>query len=109
MGSESLGVPPLRAPQEGISGVWDIDSGKMTTGISNAHLGNVQSLALRYSGNFLFSGGEDGKIHMFDLNDRFSKGVVKPIFAGLSTWSRYYCLHLSFPGLFRLQATEGLH
>lgn len=63
--------------------VWDIDSGKPITVISSSHLGNVPSLARSYEGNLLFSGGEDGVIHMFDLNGQIGNGVVKPIL----TWN----------------------
>lgn len=47
--------------------VWDINSGTVLTTVSNAHVGNTFSLARSHTGNLVFTGGEDGKIHMFEI------------------------------------------
>lgn len=47
--------------------VWETSSGSLITVIENAHNGNAYSLARSRTGDFLFTGGEDGAIHMFEI------------------------------------------
>lgn len=47
--------------------IWDSNCGTLMTVIQNAHVGNTYSLARSHTGNFLFTGGEDGAIHMFEI------------------------------------------
>ncbi|XP_042515594.1 F-box/WD-40 repeat-containing protein At5g21040 [Macadamia integrifolia] len=47
--------------------MWDIDSGDQLTMIENVHTGNTCALARSYMGDLLFTGGEDGAIHMFEI------------------------------------------
>lgn len=47
--------------------VWDTNSGTLLTVINSAHVGNTYSLARSHAGDFIFTGGEDGSIHMFEV------------------------------------------
>ncbi|XP_050369693.1 F-box/WD-40 repeat-containing protein At5g21040 [Argentina anserina] len=47
--------------------VWDTNSGNLMTLIHNAHVGKSCSLARNHKGDFLFTGGEDGAIHMYEI------------------------------------------
>ena len=47
--------------------IWDIGSGELVDVVPNAHEGKASSLAQSYSGDLLFTGGEDGAIHMFEV------------------------------------------
>lgn len=46
---------------------WDTNSGNLEAVIRGAHVGNTYSLARSHAGDFLFTGGEDGAIHMFEV------------------------------------------
>lgn len=78
--------------------VWDTNSGTPIAVINNAHVGNTYSLARSHSGNLLFTGGEDGVIHMFEIADRISGNVRR-----VSTWIPHtgpiYSLAFEFPWL----------
>lgn len=49
--------------------VWDTSSGELATVIHDAHVGKAYALARSHTGDFLFTGGEDGTIHMFDITN----------------------------------------
>ncbi|XP_061352017.1 F-box/WD-40 repeat-containing protein At5g21040 [Gastrolobium bilobum] len=52
--------------------VWDTNSGTLMTIVYNAHAGNTYALARSHTGDFLFTGGEDGAIHMYEIiNDGY--------------------------------------
>ncbi|KAB1226408.1 hypothetical protein CJ030_MR1G002892 [Morella rubra] len=53
--------------------VWDSNCGTLINIICNAHVGNTYSLARTQNGNFLFTGGEDGAIHMFEIGNHCRK------------------------------------
>ncbi|KAF9597295.1 hypothetical protein IFM89_016436, partial [Coptis chinensis] len=76
--------------------VWDIDTGNLLTAIQNAHVGNTCSLARSHTGNLLFTGGEDGTIHMFEISEKFNVSKV-------ATWSPHtgavHSLAFEFPWL----------
>lgn len=79
--------------------VWDTNSGILLTVISNAHVGNAYSLARSHTGNFLFTGGEDGVIHMFEfLSDCMGSNASE-----VSTWIPHsgpvHSLAFEFPWL----------
>lgn len=62
--------------------VWDTNSGTIMTVFHGAHAGNASSLARSCTGDFLFTGGEDGAIHMFEiLNDRNETNLFQ-----VATW-----------------------
>lgn len=77
--------------------VWDTMTGDLATIVQNAHAGYAYSLARSQSGNFLFTGGADGSIHMFEIFDG-ETGAVK-----LATWKPHagavYSLAFEFPWL----------
>ncbi|KAK3019108.1 hypothetical protein RJ639_003790 [Escallonia herrerae] len=47
--------------------VWETSTGTPLAIIRNAHASNVYSLARSHTGKLLFTGGEDGVIHMFEI------------------------------------------
>lgn len=52
--------------------IWDTSSGALMTIVSNAHVGNTYALARSHTGDFLFTGGENGAIHMYEIvNDGY--------------------------------------
>lgn len=79
--------------------VWDSGSGTLITIIHNAHVGNTYSLARSHTGNFLFTGGEDGAIHMFEI----SSHCAETNFFQVATWIPHtgpvHSLAFEFPWL----------
>ncbi|CAI9106020.1 OLC1v1005070C1 [Oldenlandia corymbosa var. corymbosa] len=57
--------------------VWDSTSGIQLAAINNAHKGNAFSLARSHTGKLLFTGGEEGDIHMFEIASDESYDVRK--------------------------------
>ncbi|PKA61840.1 F-box/WD-40 repeat-containing protein [Apostasia shenzhenica] len=54
--------------------IWDISNGNLMDVIHDAHVSNAYALACSYSGDLVFTGGDDGDIHMYKvIND--SDGV----------------------------------
>ncbi|XP_043722569.1 F-box/WD-40 repeat-containing protein At5g21040 [Telopea speciosissima] len=47
--------------------IWDIDGGDQLTIIQSVHAGNTSALARSNMGDLLFTGGDDGAIHMFEI------------------------------------------
>ncbi|KAK9279148.1 hypothetical protein L1049_012825 [Liquidambar formosana] len=62
--------------------VWDTISGTLIAVIQNTHTGNAYSLARSHTGNLLFTGGEDGAIHMFEITSRCMERDVLQV----ATW-----------------------
>jgi WD40 repeat protein len=50
--------------------IWEITTGEPLGLVLNPHKGNAYALARSHTGDLVFSGGEDGTIHMYDLNMR---------------------------------------
>lgn len=61
--------------------VWDTSDATLSAFITHAHVGNTYALARSHTGEFLFTGGEDGAIHMFQISDFIDNGVFK-----VATW-----------------------
>lgn len=62
--------------------IWDTNSGSLLTVVNGAHVGNTHSLARSHTGDFLFTGGEDGAIHMYEIiNDCTEANVLQ-----VATW-----------------------
>ncbi|KAM3374342.1 hypothetical protein P3S68_013056 [Capsicum galapagoense] len=78
--------------------VWDTNSGSRLDIISNAHVGYTFSLARSHNGKLLFTGGEDGAIHMFEIFEN-ARYLVRRV----ATWnphlSAVYSLAFEFPWL----------
>ncbi|XP_073054479.1 F-box/WD-40 repeat-containing protein At5g21040-like [Primulina eburnea] len=78
--------------------IWDTISGCQLTVISNTHVGNAYSLARSHTGNLLFTGGEDGSIHMFEIYRNVKCRTLK-----VATWIPHtgpvYSLAFEFPWL----------
>ncbi|OWM69074.1 F-box/WD-40 repeat-containing protein At5g21040 [Punica granatum] len=78
--------------------VWDTNSGSLMTVIQNAHNGNAYSLARSRTGDFLFTGGEDGAIHMFEIGHDVPSDYLQ-----VATWVPHsgtiYSLAFEFPWL----------
>ncbi|EXB54687.1 F-box/WD-40 repeat-containing protein [Morus notabilis] len=75
--------------------VWDTSSGDLITVVHNAHVGNTYALARSHAGDFIFTGGEDGAIHMFEIIETDTLKVA--------TWIPHsgpvYSLAFEFPWL----------
>ncbi|KAL7084698.1 hypothetical protein ACP275_14G237600 [Erythranthe tilingii] len=78
--------------------IWETNSGCQLAVTSNAHTGNVYSLARSHTGKLLFTGGEDGSIHMFEIN-RNSKCSVKKTATWVPHSGPVYSLAFEFPWL----------
>ncbi|XP_015077120.1 F-box/WD-40 repeat-containing protein At5g21040-like [Solanum pennellii] len=78
--------------------VWDTNSGSKLAIINNAHAGYTYSLARSHTGKLLFTGGEDGAIHMFEIFENAMYHVRR-----VATWiphlSAVYSLAFEFPWL----------
>lgn len=80
--------------------IWDTESGNPTEVIYNAHVGNAYSLARSHSGDLLFTGGEDGAIHMFDVSSYYDDDDdKKPVVTWIPHTGPVYCLAFEFPWL----------
>ncbi|KAA8544426.1 hypothetical protein F0562_022438 [Nyssa sinensis] len=79
--------------------VWDTNSGTQIAGFSNAHVGNTYSLARSHTGNFLFTGGEDGAIHMFEMGSLCVESNVRQVATWIPHSGPVYSLAFEFPWL----------
>ncbi|KAL9228650.1 hypothetical protein vseg_004205 [Gypsophila vaccaria] len=61
--------------------IWDTTDGTLSAIIPNCHAGNTYALARSHTGDFLFTGGEDGAIHMFDISNFKDDSMFK-----VATW-----------------------
>jgi WD40 repeat protein len=79
--------------------VWDTNSGNLVTIVPYAHVGNTYALARSHTGDFIFTGGEDGLIHMYELvHDSYTTEALH-----VATWNPHsgpvYSLAFEFPWL----------
>lgn len=79
--------------------VWDTNSGTLLTFVLNAHVGNTYALARSHTGDFIFTGGEDGAIHMYEI----VKDSHETNASHVATWIPHsgpvYSLAFEFPWL----------
>ncbi|KAL7152011.1 hypothetical protein ABFS83_04G069100 [Erythranthe nasuta] len=79
--------------------IWDTNHGTQLGVINSAHFGNTYSLARSHTGKLLFTGGEDGSIHMFEV----TRNVIKCNARRIASWSPHtgpvYSLAFEFPWL----------
>ncbi|KAL2945596.1 hypothetical protein RDABS01_006354 [Bienertia sinuspersici] len=57
--------------------IWDTTDGTLSEIIPHAHAGNIYALARSHTGDFIFTGGEDGSIHMFEISNCDEDGFLK--------------------------------
>ncbi|KAJ7964849.1 F-box/WD-40 repeat-containing protein family [Quillaja saponaria] len=79
--------------------VWDTSSGTLLTFIPNAHVGNTYSLARSHTGNFLFTGGEDGAIHMYEIVNHCNENISLHVASWIPHSGPVYSLAFEFPWL----------
>ncbi|EEF40737.1 F-box/WD-40 repeat-containing protein At5g21040 [Ricinus communis] len=79
--------------------VWDTHSGTLLAVINRAHVGNTYSLARSHTGDFLFTGGEDGAIHMFEIIGHSRMVNVFKIATWIPHSGPVYSLAFEFPWL----------
>ncbi|XP_075077957.1 F-box/WD-40 repeat-containing protein At5g21040-like [Nicotiana tabacum] len=78
--------------------VWDTNSGSKLAIVTNVHAGDAFSLARSLTGKLLFSGGEDGAIHMFEII-RNVKFHVRHVATWIPHSGAVYSLAFEFPWL----------
>lgn len=78
--------------------IWDTNSGHRLGVINSPHVGNAYALARSHTGKLLFSGGEDGSIHMFEMA-RNSKCSMRKIATWIPHSGPVYSLSFEFPWL----------
>ncbi|CAL1404581.1 unnamed protein product [Linum trigynum] len=75
--------------------VWDARRGTLLNVIAQAHAGNVYALARSHTGDLLFTGGEDGAIHMFEMGNTDSSKIA----SWVAHSGPVYSLAFEFPWL----------
>ncbi|KAF8403487.1 hypothetical protein HHK36_011591 [Tetracentron sinense] len=79
--------------------IWDTNSGTRVSIIQNAHVGNCNSLARSHTGDLLFTGGEDGAIHMFEITSNGSGINVLQVATWIPHTGPVHSLAFEFPWL----------
>lgn len=79
--------------------VWDTNSGTLLTVIHSAHVGNTYSLARSHTGDFIFTGGEDGAMHMFEITGPKPEANVFKVATWMPHSGPVYSLAFEFPWL----------
>lgn len=97
------GIAPHETSLASTSGsdvyIWDISSETPLAIIHDAHEGTTYSLARSHTGDFLFTGGEDGGIKMFEIRRYGSETNVVLISQWMPHTSPVYSLSFEFPWL----------
>ncbi|XP_058107629.1 F-box/WD-40 repeat-containing protein At5g21040 [Magnolia sinica] len=79
--------------------VWDIESGDRVVVIENAHAGNTYGLACSHSGDLLFTGGEDGAVHMFEVASHCMDDDIRSVATWIPHAGPIHSLAFEFPWL----------
>lgn len=79
--------------------VWETNSFSLIDVIKDAHVGNAYSLARSHTGSFVFSGGEDGAIHMFESSSHRCGGSMRQVATWAPHSSPVHSLSFEFPWL----------
>uniref|UniRef100_A0A2P2IRK2 Uncharacterized protein MANES_04G055500 n=1 Tax=Rhizophora mucronata TaxID=61149 RepID=A0A2P2IRK2_RHIMU len=79
--------------------VWNTCNGNLLTVIHGAHVGNIYALARSHAGDFLFTGGEDGAIHMFEMTRQTAEVNVFKVATWISHSGPVYSVAFEFPWL----------
>ncbi|KAJ7960395.1 F-box/WD-40 repeat-containing protein [Quillaja saponaria] len=77
--------------------VWDTSSGTLLTFIPDAHVGNTYSLARSHSGDFLFTGGEDGAVHMYEIINYCNETIAVQVATWIPHSGPVHSLAFEFP------------
>ncbi|XP_050109237.1 F-box/WD-40 repeat-containing protein At5g21040 [Malus sylvestris] len=88
--------------------IWDTSSGGLMTIIHKAHVGNTYSLARNLTGDFLFTGGDDGAIHMYEITSHDLETNPVPVATWVPHSGRVYSLAFEFPWLVSASADGKL-
>ncbi|KAK4441374.1 F-box/WD-40 repeat-containing protein [Sesamum alatum] len=78
--------------------IWETNTGNQLAYNSSAHVGNAYSLARSHTGKLLFTGGEDGSVHMFEIT-RNNKCNMRKIATWIPHNGSVYSLAFEFPWL----------
>ncbi|GKV28754.1 hypothetical protein SLEP1_g37766 [Rubroshorea leprosula] len=79
--------------------LWDTTNGTVMNVIRNAHVGNTYSLARSHTGDFLFTGGEDGAIQMFEIISDGDETDILQVATWIPHTGPVYSLAFEFPWL----------
>ncbi|GFZ18045.1 F-box protein 2 [Actinidia rufa] len=79
--------------------VWDSDNGSQIAFVSNVHVGDIYSLARSHTGKLLFTGGEDGAIHMFEIINHCGESNLHQVATWIPHSGPVYSLSFEFPWL----------
>ncbi|CAA0817136.1 F-box/WD-40 repeat-containing protein [Striga hermonthica] len=79
--------------------IWETNTGNQLVVINGAHGGNVYSLARSHTGKLLFSGGEDGSIHMFEITGNSECKNARKIATWIPHTGPVHSLAFEFPWL----------
>lgn len=79
--------------------VWDSTNGSQIAIVSNAHVGNTYSLARSHTGKLIFTGGEDGAIHMFEISNHCVENNLQQVATWIPHSSPVNSLAFEFPWL----------
>ncbi|PSR86721.1 F-box/WD-40 repeat-containing protein [Actinidia chinensis var. chinensis] len=79
--------------------VWDSDNWSLSAFVSNVHAGNIYSLARSHTGKLLFTGGEDGAIHMFEISYHCGENNLQQVATWIPHSGPVYSLSFEFPWL----------
>lgn len=97
------GLAPHDATVASTSGsdvyIWDTNSGCLLTVVNGAHVGNTNSLARSHTGDFLFTGGEDGAIHMYEIINGCTEANVLQVATWIPHTGPVNSLAFEFPWL----------
>ncbi|RZR70549.1 hypothetical protein BHM03_00000426 [Ensete ventricosum] len=77
--------------------IWNIDTGCLMTVIHNANEGNAYSLTRSHLGDLLFTGGEDGMIHMYQVSHDCDAEDIKPLATWIPHTGPVHSLAFEFP------------
>lgn len=79
--------------------LWNTGNGGLMNAIHNAHVGNTNALARSHTGDFLFTGGEDGAIHMFEIITYSDEADVLKVATWIPHTGPVHSLAFEFPWL----------
>ncbi|KAE8660345.1 F-box/WD-40 repeat-containing protein [Hibiscus syriacus] len=79
--------------------VWETNSGTLLSVIHNVHVGYTYALARSRTGDFLFTGGEDGAVHMFEIITESKEHRVVKVATWIPHSGAVYALAFEFPWL----------